>query len=100
MVYHKYKVGQALMHIQHMHMEYSKLHIFRDLVLDQNINDNAYSTPFLHEALYVDQKMIIMGIGLHQNIFSYLFVQHQKYPEHDTLCLYIVFYWIFFYIFP
>ena len=77
-----------------------ELHICHDLVLDQNVNDNAYSTPFIHEALDVRHKMVILGIGLYHNTCSHLFVQHQHYPEHDILCLSIFFYWLFFCIFP
>ena len=87
MVYHKSKVGQVLMYMQHMHMECGKFHTCHDLVLDQNINDNAYSTPLLHEALGVYHKMVIMGIGFYHNTFSHIFVQHQHYPEYDILCL-------------
>ena len=69
-------------------------------VLDQNVNDNAYSTPLLHEALYVDHKMVMLGIGLYHNIFTHICVQHQHYPEHDIICLSIFFYFLFFHIFP
>ena len=86
---------QALMCIQHRHMLCGKFHICHDLDLDQNLNDNAYPTPFLHEALDVNQKMVMLGIGWYQNICLYLWVQHQHYPEHDTLCLSIFFCWIF-----
>ena len=88
------------MYLQHRNMVCGKLHIFHDLVLYQNVNDNAYSTPLLHEALDVYHKMVILGIGLYHNTFSDLCVQHQHYPEHDTLCLSFLFYLIFFYIFP
>ena len=88
------------MYIKHMHIKCGESHICHDLVLDQNVNDNAYSTPLLHEALDVDHKMVILGIGLYCNTFSRIFVQHQNYPEHDIICLYIFFYWLFFYISP
>ena len=77
-----------------------KSHIFHDLVFDQNVNDDDYSTPLIHETLDVDQKMVILVIGLYNNIFLHICVQHQHYPEHDIICLYILFYWIFFCIFP
>ena len=73
-------------------------HICHELVLDQNINDNAYSTPLLHDDLDVEHKMVIMVIGLYHNTFSHICVQHQNYPEHDIICLYILFYLLFFYI--
>ena len=37
-----------------------KFHICNDLVLDQNVNNNAYSTPLHNEALYVDRKMVFL----------------------------------------
>ena len=97
-VYQKYKVCQALMYIPHRQRVCGELHIFHDLVLDQNINDNSYSTPLLHEALDVNHIMVMMGIGLYYNISSLLSVQNQHYPEHDTLCLSIFFNCIFSYI--
>ena len=63
MVYHKPTFGQALMYIKHNHMEYSELHTCHDLFFDQKVNDNAYSTPLLREALYMYHKMAILGIG-------------------------------------
>ena len=96
-VYHISKVCLALMNIQRTHMECGELHICHDLVLDQNLNDNAYSTPLRYEALDVDHKMVMLGIGLYYNKFSLLCVPHQDYPEHDTLCMYI-FNWIFLYL--
>ena len=87
------------MYIQNRHMECGESHICHDLVSDQSINDNACSTPLLHEALDVDHKMVILGIGLYYNKFSHLCLQHQYYPEHDILCLSILFSWIFFYIY-
>ena len=75
------------MYMQHMHMELGELHIFHELVLDQNINDHAYSTNLLHEALDVDHKMAILGIGLYHNTFSRICVKHKHYPERDILCL-------------
>ena len=41
----KSKVCPELMYIQHRHVVCRNLHICHDLVLDQNVNDNAYSTP-------------------------------------------------------
>ena len=63
-------------------------------------NDNSYSIPLLHEALDVDHKMVILGTGLYQNKFSHLCVQHHHYPEHNPLCLYILFHWFFFGNYP
>ena len=88
------------MYMQHRHMVWSKSHICHDLVLDQNANDNAYSTTFLREALDVDHKMAILVIGLYYNTFSHIFVQHHHYNDHDILCLSILFFWFFFHILP
>ena len=96
----KSKVCPALMYIQHMHMVCGKLHIFHHLVLYQNVNDNDYSTPLLHEALDVNHKIVILVIVWYHNTCSHLFVQHQHYPEHDILCLSIFFYWLSSCIFP
>ena len=41
-----------------------------------------------------------MGIDLCYNKFLHLYVQHQYYPEHDTVCLSIFFPWIFYCFFP
>ena len=87
MVYHKSTVGQALMYIQHRHMEFGESHICHDLALDQNVNDNAYPTPFLRQALEVDHKMVMLGISLYHNTFLHLCVKHQHYSDHDILCL-------------
>ena len=76
--------------MQHRHMEFSELHICHDLVLDQNVNDNAYSNPLIYEDLDVDHKMVMLGIGFYHNIFLHLCVQHQHYPEHNTICLSIL----------
>ena len=84
------------MYKQHTHMVYSELHILPYPVLYQNANDNSYSTPLRHEVWNMDQKMIILGIDLCYNTFSRLGVQHQHYPEHDTVCLFILFPRIFF----
>ena len=70
----------------------AELHIFHDLDLYQNVNDNDYPTPLIHEALDVKHKMVMLGIGWYHNIFSHICVQRQHYPEHDTLCLSILFY--------
>ena len=77
MVYQISKVCLALMYIQHKHMVYGEFHIYPYLVLDQNANDNAYSTPLSHEIWNVDHKMIILGIDLCYNTFSHHCVQHQ-----------------------
>ena len=90
--YWKSKVFQALMYMQHRHMVCGKLQIFHYLDLDQNVNDNAYPTPLLHEALDVNHKMVMLVIGWYRNKFSNLCVQHQHYSEHDTLFLFILFY--------
>ena len=74
MVYQKSKAVQSLMYMQHRHMECGKLHIWHDLVLDQNVSDNAYSTSLLHEALDVNHKMVILGIGLYHNIYFHVFL--------------------------
>ena len=86
--------------MQHRHMVYGKLHIRHDLFLDQNVNDNAYSTPYCHKDFDLDHKMIMLVIVSYYNTFLLLFVQHQHYPEHDTLCMYIFLYNIFFCILP
>ena len=38
-----------------------------------------------------DQKMVMLGIDLCYNKFSHIGVQHQNYPEHDTICMSILF---------
>ena len=90
-VYQKSTVGQELMYMQHSHMECGECHILHELALDQNVNDNAYSTSLIHEALCVDHKIVILGIGLYHNTFSHICVQHQHYLEHDILCVSIFF---------
>ena len=72
-------------------MVYSEFHIHHLLVLDQNENDNAYSTSFCHKVWNVDHKMVILGIDFCYNTFSHLRVQHHNYPEHDTVYLSIFF---------
>ena len=81
-------------------MVYGELQIYHEIVLDQNENDNAYSTPLIHEALDVNHKILMLGIGWYQNKFSHICVKHQNHPEHNTLCLSIFFYCLFSYIFP
>ena len=61
--YQESKVCKVLMYMQHRHMVCGKLHICHDLVLDKKLNGNAYSTPLIHEALDVDHKMAMLGIG-------------------------------------
>ena len=56
-------VGQLLMYMQHSHMVCGELHICHDLDLDQNLYDNAYPTPLLHEAFDGNHIMVILGIG-------------------------------------
>ena len=77
-----------------------ELNICHDLVLYQKVIDNAYSTPLHHEALDVEHQMVILGIVLYHDVFLLLFVQHQYYPEHDTLCLSVFLYWLLFCIYP
>ena len=96
-VYQKYKICPALLYMQHMHMECNESHICHDIFLDQNVNDNAYSTPLIHENLDVDHKMLILGIGLYHNKCLHLL---HHYPDYDTICLSFFFYWLFFCIFP
>ena len=100
MVHQISKVCLALMYMQHTHMVYGKLHIYPYLVLDQKVNDNAYSTPLLHEVFNVDQKRVFLGIDLCYNTFSHIWVPPQHYPEHDTFFMSIFFPWIFFLDFP
>ena len=90
----------SLMYMQHRHMVYKKLHIHHYLVLDQNANDNAYTTPLHNEVWNVNHKMVMIRIDFCYNTFSHLCVKHQNYPEHNTLCMYIFFHWLFFCILP
>ena len=98
MVYHISKVCLALMYMQHRHMVYRELHRHHYLFY-QSASGNAYSAPLRHEVWNVDQKMVMLGISSCYNKFSYLFVQHQNYLDYDTVCLSIIFPWIFL-IFP
>ena len=67
------KVFIALMYKKHTHMVYGELHILPYLVLDQNANDNAYSSPLRHEVWNVDHKIVMLGIYFLLNyIFTYL----------------------------
>ena len=68
----KYMVGQALMYMQHRLIVCGELCICHDLYLNQNVYDNAYPTSLLHEALYVNHKMVMLGIGWYHNNFSHL----------------------------
>ena len=70
-----------------------KSHICHELVLYQNVNDHAYSTPFIYDALDV----LILGIGLYHNTFSHICVQRQHYPEHGILYMLILFYCFFYF---
>ena len=79
--------------LNNKHMLYGKLHIYPYLVLDQNANDNDYSTSLRQEVCNVEHKMIIMVIDLCSNTFLHIFIQHQHYSEHDTVCLSILFPW-------
>ena len=65
----KSMVGQTLMYVQHRHMVYGKFHICHDLDLDQNVYDNAYPTLLLHDALDVNHKMVMLGVGWYRNTF-------------------------------
>ena len=96
MVYQISKVCLALMYMQHKHILYGGLHIYHYLVLDQNVNDNYYSTSLPHDVWNVDHKMIMLLIYLCFNTFSRIGVQHQHYHEHDTVYLSILFPWIVF----
>ena len=91
----KSMVGQALIYMQHRHMVCGELHICYDLDLDQNLNDNAYPNPFLHEDLGVNHKMLMLGICWYHNTVSHICVKHQNYPEHDNICMFIFFYCLF-----
>ena len=60
------------MDIQNRHMECGESYICHDLVLDQNVNYNAYLPPLLHEALDVDKKWQcweLVCITIHFQIF-------------------------------
>ena len=43
--YQKSNICPDLMYMQHRNMVCGELHIFHDLVLDQNVNDNSYQPP-------------------------------------------------------
>ena len=98
-IYQISKVYLALMYMQHKNMVYIILHIYPRLVLDQNANYHAYSTPLCHEVWNVDHKIIILGIKLCYNTYSHIGVQQQHYPEYDTVCMSIFFSWVIFCIF-
>ena len=91
----KSMVNQALMYMQHRHIVCGEFHICHDLDLYPNLYYNDYATLLLHEAMDVNHIMVMLGISWYHNTFSHLCVQHQNYPEYDTLCLYIFFYWLF-----
>ena len=95
-VYQISKVCIALMYTQHKHTIYRELHIYPYLVLDQTESDNSYSTPLRHEVWNVENKIIILGIDLCYNKSSTFWVQHQHYPEYDTVYMSIFFPWIVF----
>ena len=99
MVYHISKVCITFIYMQHKHMVYGELHIHYYLVLDKNSNDNAYSNPFRHEVWNLEHKIVMLGIDLCYKTFSHIGVQHQHYPEHDIVCLFIFFPLIFFVFF-
>ena len=46
--------------------------MYHYLVLDNNVNDNAYSTPLRYEVWNMDHKMVMLGIALCYNIFSHI----------------------------
>ena len=91
MVYQISTVCLELMYMQQKHMVYGELHIYHYLVLNQNANNNAYLTPLRHEVWNVEHKFIILGVYLCYNTFLHLGVKNQNYPEHDTVCMYILF---------
>ena len=99
-IYQKSKVCPALMYMQHRKMVCGKLNICHDLILYQNVNDKAFPTPFIYEHLDVNQKMLMLAIVWYHNTFLHICVQHQHYPEHDTLCMYIFFYCLFYCLYP
>ena len=59
----KSMVDQALMYMQHRKMVYGELHICHEIYLDQNVYDNSYPNPFLHEDLDGNHIMVVLGIG-------------------------------------
>ena len=56
-------------------------HIPMTYICIKIVNDNAYSTPYLHEALDLNHKMVMLGICLYHNKISHFCVQHQHFPE-------------------
>ena len=95
----KSMVGQSLMYMQHRNMVCGEFHICHYLDLDQNVYDDAYPIPLIHEALVGNHILVILGISYYHNKFSHICVQHHHYPEHDNICLSIFIYRIFF-LFP
>ena len=65
------------MYIHHRHRVYGVLQMCYDLVLDETVYDNSYSTFLHHVVLCVDHKMSIMEIGLYL-IFFNIFVRNTK----------------------
>ena len=70
-------------------MVYGKFHRYHYQVLDQNAIDNSNSALLRHKFCNVDHKKVMQGIDLCYNNFSHLRVQHQNYPESDTVCMFI-----------
>ena len=63
------------MYKQHMHMVYGELYIYIYQVLDQNANDNAYSTPLRHKVwnvypflVHIPNLMAQGGLGKHYHL--------------------------------
>ena len=79
------------MYMKHRRMLYGEFHRPHYLVLDQSASDNSLLILLRHEVWNVDNKMIILIIGLCYNAFSRIFVQQQHYLKHDTVCLSILF---------
>ena len=77
-------------------MVYDELHIHHYLVLDQNENDNSYSTPLRHDFWNKDHRIVMLGIHLCYNTLSHVGVQYQHYLEHDNVYLSNCFPWFFF----
>ena len=60
------------MYMQHRYMVYDELHIHYYLFLNQNANDDAYSTPLSHEVWNMDNKFQLwefLCVTIHFNLF-------------------------------
>ena len=60
MVYQISKGCLAFMYMQHKHMVYGEFHLHQYLVLGQDSNINAYSTPLRYEVWNVDHKEVML----------------------------------------